>query len=78
MTPTQRKNGQKVYGAALALAVERGGRWVAVFSVADVAKRAGVSKPTAQKYMLVMMQNDLIDKSPHYPGSHLYRWIAGA
>lgn len=75
MSRTEMKNGQKVYDAALTLAASGGGRYRAILKVLDVAKKAGVSKPTAQKYMRIMQQNEVIDRHPHYPGCNFYRWI---
>jgi len=77
MSETELKNGERVYQAAKAVAFDGGGRFQAVFTVREVAKRAGCSKPTAQKYMRVMVENDVIEKHPHYPGANFYRWIAG-
>lgn len=56
MSRTQVKNGSKVEEAAkrVALAGE-GGYWLRV-TVAQVAKEAGVSKPTAQKYMNILCE----------------------
>jgi len=75
MSRTELKNGEKVFQATKALAFEKGGRWQAAFKVSEVAKRAGCSKPTAQKYLQVMAQNDVIDIHPHF-GRPFYRWIA--
>ena len=56
MSRTQVKNGSKVEEAAkrVALAGE-GGYWLHV-NIAQVAKEAGVSKPTAQKYMNILCE----------------------
>jgi len=75
MSRTMMKNGQRVYDAVLTITASGGGRYQAVFGVADVAKKAGVSKPTAQKYMRIMIENDVIERHPHYPESNFYRWI---
>ena len=77
MTAAMKKNGQRVYDAALALTAGGGGRYVAILTVALIAKRAGCSKPTAQKYMRIMVENEVIEKHPHYPGCNFYRWIGG-
>lgn len=75
MSRTELKNGQRVYEAALTVCVGGGGRYHSIFTVRDVAQKAGVSKPTAQKYMRIMVENDIIELHPHYPGCNFYRWI---
>ena len=56
MSNTMRRNGAKVEEAAkrCALAGE-GGYWLRV-TINQVAKEAGVSKPTAQKYMMLLVE----------------------
>jgi len=57
MTETQRRNGGKVERAADLVALKgQGINWLRV-TVSQVAKEAGVSKPTAQKYLDMLVQH---------------------
>lgn len=75
MTKTQRKNGQRVFDAAQQCAAAGQGVWKGYFFVADVAKRSGMSKPTCQKYLDIMVETGTLSshkKIERMPT--MYKW----
>ena len=56
MSRTQVKNGSRVEVAAKRLALAGEGAYWLHVNIAQVAKEAGVSKPTAQKYMNILCE----------------------
>jgi len=57
MSRTQQKNGKRVEEAADKLSLEGEGHYYLRVTVAQVAREAGVSKPTAQKYLDMLVSH---------------------
>jgi len=75
MTKTQRKNGQKVYDAAMHIAQVGQGVWKGFFFVADVAKWTGMSKPTCQKYLdMLVVSGHLSSHAKIERMPTMYKW----
>jgi len=60
LTRTQIKNGQKIEAAALRVALAGEGVWRLHFTVGQVARESGMSKPTVQKYLDLLAQHKII------------------
>lgn len=51
MTRTQQRNGNRVWEAALDVSEGMSDTWDGWMTVGEIARQAGVSKPTAAKYL---------------------------
>jgi len=60
MSRTQQKNGMTVQDACRAFAEPRPGYTVAWFTVGEVAKKSGKSKPTCQKYINMLVKAGVV------------------
>jgi len=75
MSRTMIKNGQRVYDAMAELTRQgRGTGWEKV-TTQRVAEKAGVSKPTAAKYLLVMRDYGTINRHCFDGRTVLWSWV---
>jgi len=67
MSNTELGNAVRVYEAIQRVALAKIGLWHRIFTVGEVAKAAGMSKPTCQKYIEFMITENLVEcQNPHY------------
>jgi len=62
MSRTQMKNGQAVEKAIREVALNKAPLWYRMFSIGEVAKMAGMSKPTVVKYVEILKQAGLVEE----------------
>lgn len=75
MSRTMQKNGKRVEGAMRKLTGEgRGSAWEKV-TTARVAETAGVTKPTAAKYLLIMRDYGMVARHVFDGRTVLWSWV---
>ena len=75
MSRTMKKNGQRVYDAMSRLTGEGRGTGWEKCGTARVAEAAGVSKPTARKYLNIMREHGIVSKVVFAAKTELWSWI---
>lgn len=67
MSVTEEKNAVKIYEGVQRIALAKVGVWHRIFTVGEAAKAAGMSKPTASKYITLMLELRIIEElNPEY------------
>lgn len=78
MSRTMRKNGQRIVDAINAHMPEAlNGRWL-FFTVGEVAKWADVSRPTARKYINILVEHGQVEIARVTDYEVIYHWNEGA
>ena len=75
MSRTQRANGQKIFDAVHHIVTTGEGVMKGYFTTRMVAEQSGMSKPTAQKYLLIMSDAGNIAGVTIGRGTTLWKWM---